>query len=121
MSAQNSEIYLSFNTLSRKFLQSLFDRTGDRIMNIFAKANAGEGTDSAVAQFAAAFSPDPVSTAAYLARQPYTKPEFVKENLKDAESRGWVTFDGSTFTAKEKAIEFNDRLVWFLLYELNPL
>jgi hypothetical protein len=121
MSAQNFEVYLSFNQQSGEFLGAFFNRFREKIMDIFNKAEAGEGADAPLAQFSAAFSPDPVKTAAYLARSPYAKPEYIKETIKDAEERGWITLVEDGFTATEKAGALNDELTQFLFDELNPL
>jgi DNA-binding MarR family transcriptional regulator len=121
MSAQNFEIYLSFNAHTGAFLQAFFARSREKIMAIFEKHEAGEGADAGLAQTAAAVSPDTAKTADYLARQPYAKPEFVQETLQAAADRGWISMEGNGFKATQKAHDLNDALIQFLLDELNPL
>jgi DNA-binding MarR family transcriptional regulator len=121
MSAQNFEVYLSFNAHSGGFLQAFFARSREKIMAIFERTNSGEGADAGLAQTAAAVHPEAAKTADYLARQPYANPVFVKESLKAAEERGWITLEDGGFKATEKAIDLTDEIVQFLEDELNPL
>jgi hypothetical protein len=121
MSAQNFEIYLSFNASSGGFLQAFFERSRDKIMAIFEKNDAGEGADAGLAQSAAAVHPEPASTDDYIARQPYTNPGFVTHGIQEAEERGWITLEDGGFKATDKALALTGELIQLLHEDLDPL
>jgi DNA-binding MarR family transcriptional regulator len=108
MSAQNFEIYLTFNTQVSGSYSAFYQLTQDRIMELYQKADIGEGYDTWLALVSAGFSPDSVRTADFLARFPYTKTEIPNDYLTGAAERGWISLDGDVFTTTQKAISLND-------------
>ena len=121
MSGNNFEVHLSFNTLGGGFLQAFMARSRDKILAIFEKEAAGEGADAGLAQTAAALKDDLALSDEYYERQPYAKPEYLKETISGAEERGWITVEGKGFKSTKKADGLNHQLVQLLEDDLNPL
>jgi len=107
-----------FMEISGAVLVAIHQPLLDSLNKLVEDYQSGEGQDTALAQTAAAVSPDSVDIKDWLARNPYNNPAQLKEAIKASAERGWLTLDEKTFTASQKAQDFNNAIVQLLTENL---
>lgn len=115
---QIKPLFEKFMQTSGAVLGAVHQPLGEPLTKLSEKYEVNEGMDSFLAQTASGASPKAASTAGFLARNPYTNPEAIKNNMKETAGRGWITISDGGFSATEKAKAFTNALVQMLTNNL---